>query len=744
MQRSATGPQVERAVRVATACAFMLVAHQVAAKAVRDTLFLTQFDVTRLPRLVVAASLLSIVTVLAASRALARGGPERLLPAACCLSAALQLAFAALNPTAPRFVAVAMYLHVAVFGAILISWFWSLLSEGLDPNTARRRVGMIAAGGTLGGLLGGVVAERVASAFSTATMLPTLAGLHLVCAGLVWFTTGALGQRAAPAAEEPTRSGFDVLREVPYLRALGAFVMVGTIAATVLDYVFKERASAAFEGDDLLRCFAIFYTATGLGAFLLQTLLTKRLLARGIAPTAATLPTMVSLGAATLLFLPGFFAASVVRGIEAAVRSSLFRSSYELFYAPVRRADKRAAKTILDVGFDRLGDAFGGGLIQLVLVIAAATGVASSRGASAALLAIGIVLGLAGLLLARSLDRGYTRALEARLLEHEMPSSSGLRSSIETQSTFLPMLTQLELTPLGTEAHRDELAEASAPAASDDPEERTLAELSSGDANRVRRALVTLDDPSPRITEVLIRLLAWDAVSTDVAQVLQDVGRRRPEPLAQALLDPNEEFATRRRLARVLATSTSPVAIHALLGALRDARFEVRFRAGAALARLHLANANLAVDPDAVFAAIRREATVNRHVWESNRLLDEVGRDESPFYDEVLRTRSSRSLEHVFNMFSLVYPPEPLRIAYRGLHASDRSLRGTALEYLEQVLPSEIRQLLWPFLDDDRVARRSARSPDDVMESLLRSHLSIQMDLKRLTERPTDPDSEAQ
>jgi hypothetical protein len=268
--------------------------------------------------------------------------------------------------------------------------------------------------------------------------------------------------------------------------------------------------------------------------------------------------------------------------------------------------------------------------------------------------------------------------------------------------------------------------------------------LTSGDANRVRRALVTLDDPSPRITDVLIRLLAWDAVSIDVAQVLQDVCRRRPEPLAQALLDPNEEFATRRRLARVLATSTSPVAIHALLGALRDARFEVRFRAGAALARLHLANANLAVDPNAVFAAIRREATVNRHVWESNRLLDEVGRDESPFYDEVLRTRSSRSLEHVFNMFSLVYPPEPLRIAYRGLHASDRSLRGTALEYLEQVLPSEIRQLLWPFLDDDRVARRSARNPDEVMESLLRSHLSIQMDLKRLTERPTDPDSEAQ
>jgi len=50
--------RVEGAVRIAAACAFVLVAHQVAAKAVRDALFLTQFDVTSLPRMVVAASLL--------------------------------------------------------------------------------------------------------------------------------------------------------------------------------------------------------------------------------------------------------------------------------------------------------------------------------------------------------------------------------------------------------------------------------------------------------------------------------------------------------------------------------------------------------------------------------------------------------------------------------------------------------------------------------------------------------------
>ena len=54
-------------------------------------------------------------------------------------------------------------------------------------------------------------------------------------------------------------------------------------------------------------------------------------------------------------------------------RSSLFRAGYELFYTPIPAAEKRAAKSLIDVGADRLGDAFGGGLVRLaVLAVPAA------------------------------------------------------------------------------------------------------------------------------------------------------------------------------------------------------------------------------------------------------------------------------------------------------------------------------------------------------------------------------------
>ena len=64
-------------------------------------------------------------------------------------------------------------------------------------------------------------------------------------------------------------------------------------------------------------------------------------------------------------------------------------------------------------------------------------------------------------------------------------------------------------------------------------------------------------------------------------------------------------------------------------------------------------------------------------------------------------------MAHVFTLLSIVLPPEPLRIAYRGLHTNDTALRGTALEYLESVLPADVREALWPFIEGGQ--RRASR-----------------------------------
>ena len=104
--------------------------------------------------------------------------------------------------------------------------------------------------------------------------------------------------------------------------------------------------------------------------------------------------------------------------------------------------------------------------------------------------------------------------------------------------------------------------------------------------------------------------------------------------------------------------------------------------------------------------------------------------------DEFVKDRASRSLAHTFTLLSLVLRPEPLRIAFRGLHTDDPNLRGTALEYLEGVLPPAIRERLWPFLEDPRpAANRTIRQRDEILADLLRSNASITLNLKELQRR---------
>ena len=208
------------------------------------------------------------------------------------------------------------------------------------------------------------------------------------------------------------------------------------------------------------------------------------------------------------------------------------------------------------------------------------------------------------------------------------------------------------------------------------------------------------------------------------------------------LIDPDSDFSIRRRLPLVLPETTTQRAADGLLAGLEDRRFEVRYRCGRVLSRMHARDGSLRVDRAHVLVLIDREVAVDRGVWESRRLLDATeDEDKSPILDEALRDRADRSLEHVFTMLSLILPAEPLRVAFRGIFTDDALLRGTALEYLESALPVDLRHKLWPFLE--KPIRRGRKPPpsDDALQGLLHTDdtLADRLEaLKRLREESED------
>ena len=746
---SASNRDIRLAVRAGTVASASMIAFQMAGKATRDALFLSTYQITALPAMVMGASALSLLLAGLASRAGGRLDPARVVPQGFALSAILTLGEWALVGEYRPAVAIIMYLHFTGLGALLISGFWSVVSERFDPRTAKRQIARIAVGGTVGGLLGGIMAERSAALLGIEALFPMLALLHVAAAVLTsrmgkGTVSPALTAEFARSRELP-RSGLQVLRRSPYLTTIGALVLLTAISEGLLDLAFKAWASHDIQGEDLLRLFAVFYTATALITVLVQTLATKKLLQRlGLAVSAAGLPTTVALGAGGAMLFPGLIPIMLARGSESIVRNSLYRSAYELLFNPVNALDKRVIKPILDVGFVRTGDLAAGALAQIVVFLSPA----GARGLPMYVLTF--VLAVAAMAVARRLHRGYLKTLEKSLvvrgsyLEEDGSATVAQTAIMQTLGAIdLTQFMETKSTPRSSKAAAadDEASETPRPAAPIDPVLKRAQDLRSRDRIRVTRAL----DESPLTLELVphvVPLLAWDEVARGAMKALRPLADRATGLFTDYLLDPDSDFSIRRRLPLVLAEATTQRAADGLLAGLEDRRFEVRYRCGRVLSRIHARDTSLRVDRAHVLVLIDREVAVDRGVWESRRLLDATeDEDESPVLDEALRDRADRSLEHVFTVLSLILPAQPLRVAFRGLFTDDALLRGTALEYLESALPEDLRRKLWPFLETPIRRGRPSRSSGDAMQDLLGSEETIAdrlEALKRLREEKED------
>jgi len=751
--------EIRSAVLGATVTSIAMVAYQVAAKATRDAFFLSNFPVQALPVMMIATSVLAIGVAYLFTRALNVWGPERVIPAGFAGSAALLLVEWGISFPLRRPAAILVYLHYGCFGALLVSGFWSFLNERFDPRTARRVSAQVTGAGAIGGVMGGVVGSLVGRGLPVTAMLPIVAVFHLVCAGAVLrlrpaSPSGTAGNAAAglepsrarpassPGSDIPGRSHFRLLRESSYLRGLMALVLFVTLSEGWVDLVLKGRASLALgQGGGLLQFFAAFYTGVSVLTVLAQVTLGRVALEKlGPARATAVLPSATAAVAAAASAIPALGTAALARGVQSVLSNSLYRSGYEVLFTPVPAREKRAVKAIADVGVSRVGDLLAAAVAQVLVLVAMSRSGRILEGLAA-------ISSVAAAWIAFRLHAGYSESLARGLVSRAIQLDLSEVRDGTTRSALLRTVGPLALSHVQQIPDREdgetpgprpepeaELApDRTMPGEVEDPARVRDRDLRSRDPGRVIRALEEGPLPSHLIAEV-VQLLAWDEVARPAIDTLRRSLPVGIEVLVARLLDSEEDFTIRRRIPLVLGTYEDRRVVEGLVGALADRRFEVRYRSGRALAHLTAVNPSLSVTRDVVFQAVLREVQSGAGVWETRTLLDQMD-DEgwSPVVDELVRQRANRSLEHVFTLLALVFPRQPLQIAFRGLHTDDPLLHGTALEYLESTLPPEIRKPLWPYLEDKRPKRAGReRSPEEVLRALVESSESIVIRLEEL------------
>ena len=683
---------------VAPLTAATLIAQQVGGNAIRDGLFLSLFPVQSLPYFMAGTAVLAIAASQLSGRLLARLGPVRVVPALVASNAALFLVEWVLLGWQPRAAAVLLYLHSGVLGGIAISAFWSLLNERFDPHSAKPLMMRVAAAASFGGLVGGVGAERVAALLPEGALLPLLALVGAVClAGALAVGKGAPAGRRH-VADVPDRAGaWAQLRHQPLLRDLALVIALAAMLGALVDYLLKAEAVAYFgRGPQLVRFFGLFYSGTAMVAMLVQASLGRLALERlGLGGSVASHPAVV--GAASLLgfVLPAPWRGILPRGADTVVRNSTFRAGYELLYTPVAESAKRSAKSVIDVACDCAGK--GAGAILILLLV----GLAPSHPLAAVNLAAALAAG-GEFFVARRLRGGYVSALEGGLRRQ----GGDLEKAVE--------YSMADFTVAGTMAGLDRAAvlralgspgtvRTTAPPA--DPAVAAIVEFRSGDLLRIRAAL--RDPPrDPLIVGALVQLLSRDDVVRMVVSALASFGARAAGEMVSVLLDPSTPDVVRRRLPLALKSCPSPIARDGLLTALDGFDFEIRLRCGRALLALTDDHAELLQPFPAALALVERELSGGGEM-------------------HLVR-------EHVFNLLALALEREPVRIAARAFTTEDAYVRGTALEYLETVLPARMFAALRPMLATTGPPPARRRPATEVRAELIRAGATMTVSLDEL------------
>jgi AAA family ATP:ADP antiporter len=750
--------------------AFFIMGFAVLASSLRDAFYLVFFEASTLPYILYASLLVGLPGVAVFSRLMASRAPHSVMRTVVVLvSGGLLLVYALVllpGPILdPRPAAVLFYLWTVVAALLLTSGFWIIVSDVFAVREAKRLFGLISAGGAMGTLVTGLSISMLLRVIRPVHLIPLLVVfLLLALVTLEMMPRDRLG-RSRRQGKDSRDGALDMVRALwsnRHLRLIAGIVLLTSAASYVVTWQLQEAiqvtatteaARAGLTGADAVTAvdtrIASFMGAfrgwTGGLAFVIQVFVASRILAgAGIAWSLALLPLALLFGSAGMLVVPGLVMATLVRGADNTLGKSVHRTVTELLWIPVLPALRRRAKAFIDSMVNSAGD----GLGALIVLLWVTFGQFPSRFLSVFVMGVALAL----LWFSRAMGAQYFVTLRKRLEQSgnnaEVLEGAGLDRADRLGAT----LTRLDITRvLATTGIVLDTPPAQPPVHTDspapDPESLTPSELlRSGDPVLIERALVTPQAWTVEDLPYLVPLLARDGWLGPSVRALAALGVEGVPYLSSVLGDEAADFVLRRRIPRVLARIDHPDADQALIDALGAGRFEVRYRVALALYRRRLESLALSGGDweGEVWAAVRAQLGREKPVWELARLLDAEADDN--FVERRVGLRGELSLEHTFRLLSLVLDRDTVRAAYHGIILGDPELKSFALEYLEQVLPRDVRDRLWPFIGDLSASaeQRAMRNLDDVVADLLQTGATLfgsQEDreaLKRYLDETTD------
>jgi AAA family ATP:ADP antiporter len=201
-----------------------------------------------------------------------------------------------------------------------------------------------------------------------------------------------------------------------------------------------------------------------------------------------------------------------------------------------------------------------------------------------------------------------------------------------------------------------------------------------------------------RLVPELLDRLADRRLAPAAAQALGRFGDSIVGGLRDHLCDSSVPIQARREIPSILVTLGTSAAASVLLDNLLQGDTMLRFRTIAALNKICRLNPEVVLDGQMLETVLAAEILGH---YRSYQILATIGAttDGVDPFARALKESMQQELERIFRLLNLLHPRLDLHSAYIGLQSTSVSVHDNALEFIDNVLKSQLRDMLVPLLD---------------------------------------------
>src|SRR5438094_212303 len=619
----------------------------------------------------------------------------------------------------PSFLFPVFYVWVKIFGVLVPTQIWTLANYVLTTREAKRVFGMVGGGGIAGWIFSGYFSKAVAKNFGTESLLLGMALFLLACTGLIiliWrsgrLAVGGAHDLAPASAASSPRNLFGSMRLVfssSYLRAIAALICFSSLVTTLTNCQFLAIAHERLVKNDVLADFFHDFNLYSGVICLLAVSVARR-------QYVASLKESISQHRVD---------------VEQASAAVLDRSTAELLASKLSASDPNDilyALSLFEVERQRAAHPVVRSLLShpAAAVRQKAIAILAASGDKDKTLRSDIEK------LLRDSDLNVRTEALLYLTHHahvdplELIQEVGDFADFSVRSAVVAFLARpgdaqnLEaaqqilagmVNEQGTECQRTRVEAARVLGVLPDCFDPLLGTLLvDSDTAVAREAIRSVGKlRKRRLVPDLLDRLGHRELGSDAAKALGELGDTIVGALRDHLGDSSIAIAARREIPAVLLSVGTPAAARVLMENLLESDTTLRFRIISALNKLHHLHPEVETDTQMLETVLAAEILGH---YRSYQILDKLrgnaGNGEDPV-TRALTESMQQELERIFRLLGLLYPHLDVHSAYLGLQSKNVSVYDNALEFLDNVLKSQLREMLVPLLDGKVTVAERAR-----------------------------------